>query len=87
MADACPHLQSLSASLLQAGRTVQQVSHGRSHAKRVLEFARPMPASLRATQCSNAAVSWYHAPQAPHWAGAGDLFCQQCLAGMAFPLR
>ncbi|MBB4131928.1 MULTISPECIES: hypothetical protein [Xanthomonas] len=87
MEDACPHLQPLYASALQAGCAVQQVSHGWSRAKRVLEFARPMPAALRATQCSDAAVSYYHAPQAPHWPGDEGFFCQQCLVCIAFPLR
>ncbi|SBV50660.1 hypothetical protein XBLMG947_1441 [Xanthomonas bromi] len=46
-----------------------------------------MPAALRATQCGDAAVSYYYAPQTPHWPGDEGFFCKQCLVGMAFPLH
>ncbi|MEA9564942.1 MULTISPECIES: hypothetical protein [unclassified Xanthomonas] len=87
MEDPCPHLQALCAQALQAGCTVQQVSHGWSRAKQVLEFAQPLPATLRAQAHVDAPVVAYHAPAEPHWPGDEGFFCEQCLVGLAFPLQ
>ncbi|NJC30724.1 hypothetical protein GGR79_002191 [Xanthomonas arboricola] len=87
MKEACPHLQALCAQALQAGCTVRDVSGDWSRARRVLEFAQPLPASLRKQARRNAELVHYHAPAAPHWPGDEGFFCDQCRVGLAFPLH
>ncbi|OBR78808.1 hypothetical protein A7D35_02560 [Xanthomonas arboricola] len=87
MAEACPHLQALCAQALQLGCTVRDVSGDWSRARRVLEFAQPLPAALRKQARRNAELVHYHAPAAPHWPGDEGFFCDQCRVGLAFPLH
>ncbi|AVQ06792.1 hypothetical protein C9397_12895 [Xanthomonas vasicola pv. vasculorum] len=87
MEDACTHLQPLCAQARRAGCTVRQVSHTWSQARRVLEFAHPMPAALPKQSRADAAVVYHHAPAVPHWPGDEGFFCERCLVGLMFPLR
>ncbi|OAG67600.1 hypothetical protein A7D17_16655 [Xanthomonas floridensis] len=87
MAAACPHLQPTYALALQAGCTVQEVSHGWSRAERVLHFAQCLPAALRTQPHADGPVTYYHAPAAPQWRGDEGFFCEQCRVALAFALR